>query len=116
MTVVSAFARPFTDLSDGLVAVAIAGMAVIVVAQQRRAPLPVALQRRWEDRESSARDRAWAALIAAVAAWELICWAGSPRRDHPTLSYFVDLVTTHPLGRVLVFVIWLAIGWLAVTR
>jgi hypothetical protein len=53
----------------------------------------------------------WAGLFVALTAWELVALAGSPREDHPTVSYLTDRVmSVHP-GRALVFVLWLAAGW-----
>lgn len=56
----------------------------------------------------------WAALFAALTAWELVALAGSPREEHPTLSYLLDrFMSTHP-GRTVTFALWLALGvWLA---
>jgi hypothetical protein len=55
----------------------------------------------------------WAALFAALMAWELISFALKPRADHPTLSSIADAVmSTHP-GRFAMFAAWLAVGfWL----
>jgi hypothetical protein len=53
----------------------------------------------------------WAALFAALVAWELVSYRLSPRVDHPTLSSIADwAMSTHP-GRFVMFAAWLAVGY-----
>jgi hypothetical protein len=53
----------------------------------------------------------WAALIGALAAWELAAYVSSPRHAHPTLSSIFDYITgSHPT-RAVVFGIWIFLGW-----
>jgi hypothetical protein len=52
----------------------------------------------------------WAALLLAIAAWELLAFFSSPRRDHPTLSSIADRIMSVHAGRALVFAAWLALG------
>jgi hypothetical protein len=111
-------ARPFTTLADVVVSIALATLVVAVVAQRADRVPSVFARRRLEvdQRRGPATWWVWPTLFAAVTAWELVCLAGSPRHDRPTFSYFLDLVTIHPAGRVVAFVGWLALGGYLVTR
>jgi stearoyl-CoA desaturase (delta-9 desaturase) len=51
-----------------------------------------------------------AALLLAIAAWELLAFFSSPRRDHPTLSSIADRIMSVHAGRALVFAAWFALG------
>ncbi|MGH2356716.1 MAG: hypothetical protein ACRDGJ_01725 [Candidatus Limnocylindria bacterium] len=52
----------------------------------------------------------WAALIAAMAAWQVLAYAQHPRSEHPTLSSLVNsLLDTH-LARAVALVAWLLAG------
>jgi hypothetical protein len=58
----------------------------------------------------------WTVLIVGVVAWDLVSFL-LQSHDLPTLSYFVGHVTRHPLGRGLLFALWLGIGtYLATAR
>jgi hypothetical protein len=53
----------------------------------------------------------WAALFAALLAWELVSYRLSPRVDHPTLSSIADwAMSTHP-SRFVMFAAWLGVGY-----
>ncbi len=54
----------------------------------------------------------WSTIAAAVLAWELLSLRSSPRSQHPTISSFVETVEQHHLGRVVLFLAWLALGWI----
>jgi hypothetical protein len=52
----------------------------------------------------------WAALIGALALWELAAYVSSPRQDHPTLSSISDDITSSHPARAVVFALWLVLG------
>lgn len=52
----------------------------------------------------------WAALVGALAAWELAAYQASPRHDHPTLSSIADDITRGHPARAVVFGLWLGLG------
>jgi hypothetical protein len=52
----------------------------------------------------------WCILIVGVIGWDLLSFiVQSP--SFPTLSGLVGHVTHHPVGRGLLFAVWLAVGW-----
>jgi hypothetical protein len=51
----------------------------------------------------------WTALLLAVVAWDLVSFAAQAHA-YPTLSYFIGRVTRYPVGRGLVFALWLGLG------
>lgn len=106
--------RPFTDPGDAVVAAAVALLLSIVVAQGR-APLPPFLRRR-STAPGGGGVTPWIVIAAIAIGWELFCWSRSPRRDHPTLSYLLGLITVHDAGRALVFLAWLVLGWAVITQ
>jgi hypothetical protein len=65
-----------------------------------------------DDTEAARRGTwIWAALFAALVAWELVSYRLSPRADHPTLSSIADwAMSAHP-GRFVMFVAWLGVGY-----
>jgi hypothetical protein len=63
----------------------------------------------------------WCTLVAGVIGWDLLSFVvQSP--SFPTLSTLVGHITRYPLGRGLLFAVWLlvgayaAVGWRAETR
>lgn len=122
VVVVASRARPFTWPADIVTSVALVSL-VVAVLVQRRAPRPPSwIERR--PRVLGARaphpDRwrwgIWALPVAAIAAWELFCYFGSPRAAHPTLSSMLDVLTATVWGRGAAFAAWLVLGWFVVTR
>jgi hypothetical protein len=53
----------------------------------------------------------WGTLIGAIVAWELFCYAESPRVEHPTLSSLYDSIATISILKAALFFGWLALGW-----
>jgi hypothetical protein len=51
----------------------------------------------------------WAVLLAAVVGWDAVSFAYQAH-ELPTLSYFIGHVTRYPIGRGLLFAVWLAVG------
>ena len=70
-----------------------------------------------DDTEATQRGTwIWAALFAALVAWELVSYRLSPRADHPTLSSIADwAMSAHP-GRFVMFAAWLGVGYLLFRR
>jgi hypothetical protein len=70
-----------------------------------------------EGRRSSRGSIAvWLLLVTLAVGWELYAYFSSPREQHPTLSIIADeIMSVHP-GRALLFLGWLALGWVLVTR
>jgi hypothetical protein len=112
--------RPFTW--PARVAISVPVLVVLGDAFRRsgdRLHLVVWLARWRQGLTSSPRSRppglragstVWAALIAAIAAWELVALFGSPRASHPTLSSISGpILAVHP-ARFLAFLLWLALG------
>ena len=91
--------RPFTW--PALVAVVVAGTAVIVLAGRARRRPP-------EDKGRGVL--VWAVLFALLAGWELAAYVQHPRADHPALSSLADQVLDGRPARTLAFVVWLAVG------
>lgn len=61
--------------------------------------------------------RAWVVLFGAAVAWELALYAARGRRaDHPTLSSMLDAVDRFYGLKVVVFLLWLALGAAIVWR
>jgi hypothetical protein len=58
----------------------------------------------------------WIVLSASVVAFELIEYFSEPRHDHPTLSVLSDDLTRWHAGHAVLFVAWLGLGWLLLTR
>jgi hypothetical protein len=104
--------RPFTIPID--VAVAVPSVVVAALTWNRtgsRSSMPV------DAKATGRRDAArWAVLFGLLAAFEVVAYLSSPRRDHPTLSSMADaLMNTHP-GRAAVFALWLLLGWALLLR
>jgi hypothetical protein len=62
------------------------------------------------DRPPRSSLMVWAALLGALALWELIAYVASPRQDHPTLSSISDDITSGHPARAVVFALWLVLG------
>ena len=53
----------------------------------------------------------WSSLAVG---WELLAYFSIPRDDHPTLSVIADEIMSVHVGRALMFLLWLVLGWLLV--
>jgi hypothetical protein len=51
----------------------------------------------------------WIVLIGGVVGWDLASFL-IQSHGFPTLSYFIGHMTRHPLGRGLLFALWLGVG------
>jgi hypothetical protein len=51
----------------------------------------------------------WTALLLAVVGWDLVSFVAQAHA-YPTLSYYIGRVTRYPVGRGLVFALWLGLG------
>jgi hypothetical protein len=105
---VAAGFRPFTLPEDVLVA--IPALLGLVVATMRTSD-PVRT-----DSPSRGSAAIWLGLVVVATGWELNALFSSPRSAHPTLSVIADDVMSVRPGRALVFVLWLALGWVLVRR
>ena len=73
----------------------------------------------------SARNRAVVTSVGAHAGsgssrspsdGKLLAYFSTPRHDHPTLSVIADEIMSVHVGRALMFLLWLALGWLLVAE
>jgi hypothetical protein len=96
--------RPFS--AGATIAVVGAGAAAVLAGRLRLPPRPAG--------DGTARDAApWAALVAALVAWQLAAWAQEPRDDHPTLSSLTNAALDARPLRAAAVVAWLAAAaWL----
>jgi hypothetical protein len=111
----AAVTHPFTLGADMVTAIPIViGLLVLGLRRRRGQTPPVVgatgqgqthpdLARRW--------SLVWLGLFAAVAAWEVYTYLGSPRAAHPTLSVLLDLLDTTWSGKFVAFSLWLVLGW-----
>jgi hypothetical protein len=120
--VMASRARPFTWPADIVTSAALVAMVGIVVVQHfGSATTPCVARRSGPPVAATARHRGWrwaiwATPLAAIVAWELTTYFGTPRAEHPTLSSMLDVVTATPWGRGVAFASWLVLGWFVVTR
>jgi hypothetical protein len=99
--------RPFTVAEE--IMVAIPALVVFALAwRPSRAPATV----QW----SRASVACWLGLVALAVGWELLAYFSTPRHDHPTLSVIADEIMSVHVGRAVMFLLWLALGWLLVRR
>jgi hypothetical protein len=53
----------------------------------------------------------WTTLVALLLAWELLALRASPRSEHPTISSLVESIEQYHPGRLVMFFLWLWLGW-----
>ena len=97
--------RPFTVAEEIMVAIP---ALVVFAAAWRPSRAPAAVQ--W----SRVSIACWLGLVALAVGWELLAYFSKPRDDHPTLSVIADEIMSVHAGRALMFLLWLALGWLLV--
>jgi hypothetical protein len=103
--------------SVALLGVAAVGAAIVLGRGRQRdtarrwAARNLAFVRTWRSQSRSAVVSAlvWTVLIVGVVGWDLVSFLFQSH-DLPTLSYFIGHVTRYPLGRGLLFALWLGIG------
>jgi hypothetical protein len=117
---IAASTTPFTLPADILTGTAIVGLALLVCV-------------RWPLRTRAARSAAatptptaggsghpfgpWVGLFVAFVVWELFDYlAHGSRSEHPTFSSITDAIDRTYLLKVLMFLGWLAFGWVIVRR
>jgi hypothetical protein len=94
--------RSFTV--PAMVSTALGGLAVFILAWQRKA-------RTKTTRVSRDGTLMWTAWLAVATGWELWALSMHPRATHPTISSLINtLIETHP-GRAAAVLAWLALGW-----
>jgi hypothetical protein len=120
--VTAAFTRPFTVAADVVTAVPLAVAAVATGWSIRHQRQPDVVGTASGDAQPASLGRwwvvwvVWMVPIAAVTAWELYCFANQPRVSHPTLSALIDSLDSTHAGKIVAFIVWLALGWFLVTR
>src|ERR1700728_1181348 len=115
LTAVAAATHPFTLGADIVTAIPIViGLVVLVVRLRHgQAPTVIVAAGLGQTRPDVGRrwSLVWLGLVAAVAAWEVYTYLGSPRADHPTLSVLLDMLDATWIGKFVAFSLWLALGW-----
>ena len=119
----ASFTRPFTLPADIVTAVPLVAGAVAVgwrIRQTARVGTPEAVgagaastnlgKTAWPA-EWGRRWIAWVIVSVAAGCWELYCYVSSPRSAHPTFSSLLDTVDATRPGKIVVFALWLALGW-----
>jgi hypothetical protein len=116
LAVAVSFTKPFTFGANLLTSVALVVMLiaqVLVEIRRRRVP-PVSDT----DEPSGGASRGfrryvwWVAILVAFTALEVFAYTGHPRRDYPTFSSLSDDVSASHVGRAVLFVAWIGLGWL----
>ncbi len=104
----------FTVPADVMTGLPIVALAVLVVARWPLHPRPLQLA---PEARGTHPYRAWGALLAVIAAWELVQYVirGS-RGAHPTLSSMADAVDRTYVLKAVVFFAWLCLGALIVRK
>ena len=95
---------PFS--TSGLIAVLIAGAAVIAVQTRTRRA-----RDRARDAGAGGARWPWLAAIAGIGAWELQALFQHPREAHPTISSILDPIEQWHGARLVLFLAWLWLGW-----
>ena len=90
--------RPFTAAS----AAAVVGAGLVAMAIGSRSRRPTLAP------PPAAEGAVWAALLGALAAWQLAAYLQEPRSEHPTLSSLTNALLDSQGARGLAFVAWLA--------
>ena len=118
VAVAAAYACVVAETSPFTVGASLATALPLVVAVGAAAML--ATRHRPSPRAGGAVDGArlwpWWVAIATVAAWELLCFAASPRHSHPTLSSMYDSASRWWPAKAAVCLGWLALGRAVVRR
>jgi hypothetical protein len=96
------------------VAVALAGITVLVIAARSRTRRPVPPPR-------PVGAAMWAGVLVSIALWELINLLLQPSFTtgsyaHPTLSVLADPILAGGVGRSAAMAVWLTAGWYLVER
>jgi hypothetical protein len=114
-SLIAASTRPFTLPADVLTALAIVGMAVLVVV-------------RWPLRTTKVRAATrssghghpylpWFGLLVVFVVWELFNYlVHGTRANHPTFSSITDAIDRFYLLKTLLFLGWMAGAWVIVRR
>jgi hypothetical protein len=108
------FTKPFSSAADLVTAVPLAAMLVVqillVLQPKRRSGADLPPRRV----VAFSKCLVWITLSVFVVAFELYNYLSAPRSAHPTLSSLSDELSGHHLGKTLLFLAWLALGWLFV--
>jgi hypothetical protein len=116
-SVVASTARPFSwraDITTAAGIVCVAGCGLLGLGRRRRAAATAAARvgpAIWARKPALRAALPWVAVVAAITAFELVNLFASPRRDHPTISSLLVVLTGHEVLRGVLFAIWLGAGW-----
>jgi hypothetical protein len=117
---VAGLTHPFTLGADVVTAIPILIGLLVLVPRLRRGHAPTAVvatgQGQTRPDVSGRWSLVWLGLVAAVAAWEVYTFLGSPRSAHPTLSVLFDMLDATWVGKFVAFFLWLALGWYLVDQ
>jgi hypothetical protein len=125
---IASFAKPFTLFADVVTAIPIylmlvAQIVVSIVARRRRASVASngASVSRDGERDTGSRRGfrpfvPWVVAFAVVIGFELSTFFQLPRQAHPTLSALSDDLTRWQGGQAILFLAWLGLGWLLLSR
>jgi hypothetical protein len=109
----AATTTPFTLPADVMVAVPLVALAVLVVVRWPRSTKALRPSRA----PSGHPNLGWGILLAVFSGWELFNYlVHGSRANHPTLSSMTDAVDRYYALKVLLFLAWLALGWMMVDR
>lgn len=122
--------RPFTAPADALTAIPLAAMAAVqallwIGPLRERRSGAIADVPDIEARASRSASRSrfplqrfsgWLTLFALVLTFELLTYFEQPRQRNPTLSSLSDELSRWHVGKVALFLGWLALGWLLSRR
>jgi hypothetical protein len=53
----------------------------------------------------------WVVVLAVFGAWELLCYLMAPRSSWPTASSMLASIDASHGARLLVFLVWIVLGW-----
>ena len=95
---------PHFTLAALVATVGVPALVVLAAAWRRR---PARQESRW----APGAWRPWAAVLGALAGWELLAYSLSPRSAHPTLSSLADAALRPRAVEAAAFLAWLGLGW-----
>ncbi len=110
----AATTTPFSLAANVVTAIPLLAVVVAAVVRWPARPRPLVLP---PPERSSHPYRPWAALVAAVVAWELVMYlAPGSRGAHPTLSSMIDAANRQYPAKAAIFFAWLYLGAAIVRR
>jgi hypothetical protein len=117
--------EPFTVAAEATTAIPIGALIAAALVQRRmadggligrRSPGGDPVTVLWQDRAGRAGIVTWGVLACLVVGWELFNYFHANRYRHPTLSSFLDTVSTHHASKAVLYLAWLLGGWYLLRR